>query len=123
MADLQNLSGGGLPGPVREQDKIMLVLAYLGPLALIPLLTVKDSEFVTFHARQGLAFMVFSIAYGIAMGVIAMIPVIGWIVGCLGSIASFGFLVFAIFLIVKAVGGERYRVPLIGDIADRLPQF
>ena len=40
---------------VREQDKIMLVLAYLPCLlCLIPLLTVKDSPFVTWHAKQGL---------------------------------------------------------------------
>src|SRR5215469_5978975 len=39
---------------VRDQDKVMLVLAYLGLLALIPLLTVNDSEFVKWHAKNGL---------------------------------------------------------------------
>ena len=37
---------------VREQDKIMLILAYFFPI--IPLLVVKDSEYVQWHARQGL---------------------------------------------------------------------
>lgn len=49
----QILSVGGTD-TVREQDKIMLVLSYLGVLALIPLLTVKDSDFVKWHAKQGL---------------------------------------------------------------------
>ena len=33
--------------PVRDQDKIMLILSYLGLLSLIPLLTVKDSPYVS----------------------------------------------------------------------------
>src|SRR3954471_3874557 len=36
--------------PVREQDRIHLVLSYIGLLALIPLLTVNDSRFVRWHA-------------------------------------------------------------------------
>ena len=45
---------------VREQDKVQLILAYLGILSLIPMLTVKDSEFVKWHAKQGLVlFIVF----------------------------------------------------------------
>lgn len=37
---------------IRDNDKIMLVLCYLGLLALIPLFTVKDSDYVHWHARQ-----------------------------------------------------------------------
>lgn len=37
---------------IREQDKIMLILAYLFPF--VPFFTVKDSEYVMWHARQGL---------------------------------------------------------------------
>jgi fumarate reductase subunit D len=93
-------------GQVRDQDKIMLVLAYLSIFALIPFLTVKDSEFVRFHARQGVVLFGFSV-------VTTFIP----IVGC---VAPFFFLGVSIFAIVKALGGERWRMPLVADLADRL---
>ena len=103
---------------VRDQDKIMLVLSYLGLFALIPLLTVKDSDYVKWHAKQGL---VYGVGGGIALSIIstvlAIIPVIGWLLGCVGSLAFLGFNFYVMFM--KALKGERYRIPLFADIADK----
>lgn len=98
---------------VREQDKIMLILSYLGILSLIPLLTVKDSEFVKWHAKQGL---VLAIASTILIVVLGWIPVLGCIAAPVGGI---GFLVFAILGITKSLKGERYRIPVLADLADK----
>ena len=47
--------GGPPPADVvREQDKLMLVFSYLSLLALVPLLTVNDSDYVRWHAKNGL---------------------------------------------------------------------
>ena len=97
---------------VREQDKIMLVLAYLGILALIPLLTVKDSEFVKWHSKNGL---VLGVGGGIVTSIVSMIPVIG-LISCLLGLA---LLVVDIMAMVKALGGERWRIPVISDLADK----
>lgn len=97
---------------VREQDKIHLILSYFGILCLIPLLTVKDSPFVQFHAKQGVVLL---IAF-VAVSIISIIPLIGWIVGCAGFIAG---LVFAIMGIVKALAGERWVIPVIGQFASK----
>lgn len=104
--------------PVRDQDKIMLVLSYFGLLALIPLLTVKDSDYVKWHAKQGLVLMGAFIVLGIAAGVIGMIPIIGWIIaGCLYPIAALGVSIMAI---MKALKGERWRLPVVADLADKI---
>ena len=50
---------------------------------------------------------------GIALGIIAIIPVVGTIVAAVGSIATF---VFAILGIINAVKGEMKPLPLIGGI-------
>ncbi|MBS1152735.1 MAG: hypothetical protein H6Q89_4433 [Myxococcaceae bacterium] len=97
---------------VRDQDKIMLVLAYLGIFALIPLLTVKDSDFVKWHAKQGL---VLGLGGGIIATIIGMIPFIG-LVSCLLMPA---ILVLCVMGIIKAMGGQRWRIPLVADIADK----
>ncbi len=95
---------------VREQDKIQLVLAYFGILALIPFLTVKDSPFVTFHAKQGL---VLNVVGAIALTILSVIPVVN-LVTCLLWPA---LLVVDVLAIMKALKGERWNIPVVSDIA------
>ncbi len=103
---------------VRDQDKIMLVLAYFGLFSLIPLLTVKDSDYVKWHAKQGLVLFFAFIVAGVAAAVIGMIPVIGWIIsGCLYPLAALGLSIMAI---MKALKGERWRLPVVADLADKI---
>src|SRR5262244_4631576 len=94
---------------VRDQDKIMLVLAYLGVLALIPLLTVKDSAFVRWHAKNGLTLDVVVV---VAFIVLQFLPVIGWFLGCVGFV---GLIAVTVIAISKALRGERWRIPSISD--------
>ncbi len=103
----------GTAEPVREQDKIMLVLSYLGILALIPLLTVKDSPYVQWHAKNGL---VLGVGGSIALTILSFIPYIGWVIACVGWPA---LLVVDILAIVKALKGERWRIPGVSDIAEK----
>ena len=91
-----------------QNNKIMAVLAYIGILFLVPLLAAKDSKFARFHANQGLVLLV-----GIASGILLWIPVIGWLISVLLSIA---LLVFMILGIVNAAQGKAKELPLIGSI-------
>ena len=100
---------------VREQDKIQLILAYAPCLlCLIPLLTIKDSPFVQFHAKQG---AVLTIGGSIVLTLISIVPVVGWIIGCLGGPAM---LVVSIIGMIKATKGERWRIPVVADLADKI---
>lgn len=110
QSPIQPVGGGS---EVRDQDKIMLILAYLGLLAIIPLVTVKDSEYVKWHAKQGL--VLFGAA--IVLSFLNVIPVVGQIVFCLGSLGVF---VLSIMGIVKALAGQRWRMPLLADLADKI---
>lgn len=102
---------------VREQDKIMLVLAYLGVFALIPLLTVKDSEYVRWHAKQGLALAIGWVGWVIAGSLLMFLPFIGWLLGCSGHLL---FLVLTIVAIVKAFEPTRWRIPVVSALAEKL---
>lgn len=98
---------------VREQDKMMLILAYAPCLlCLIPLLTVKDSEFVKWHAKQGL---VLTVGGGIALSILGVIPVVGLATCLLGP----GLLVVCIMAIMKALKGERWNLPVVSDLASK----
>jgi uncharacterized membrane protein len=65
---------------------------------------------IRFHCWQ-------SICLGIAwfaISLIAIIPILGWLVFLLGSLLLF---VVWIICLVKAFGGQRFKVPVIGDFA------
>jgi fumarate reductase subunit D len=98
---------------VRDQDKIMLVLSYLGLLALIPLLTVKDSEYVKWHAKNGLVLGVGGWLLSIVLG---FLPVVNLLTCVLGP----AVLVVDIIAMIKALGGERWRIPVVTDLAEKI---
>jgi uncharacterized membrane protein len=108
---------GGGAETVREQDKVMLILSYLGILSLIPLLTVKDSEYVKWHAKQGLVMGLSCIVVAIVGTVLSgLIPVVGLLLNCGLWI---GWWVLDIMAMVKGVKGQRWRIPVIADLSEK----
>ena len=88
-----------------EKNKVMAVLAYI--LFFIPLLAVKDSKFARFHTNQGLVLFL----GGIIASVVAVIPVIGWIIA---PIAGLVITVLAVIGIINALNGRAKELPVIG---------
>ena len=99
---------------VRDQDKIHLVLAYLGCLSLIPYLTVKDCPYVTWHAKQGLVLLGAEIVVSVLS---VLLSFVGG--GCLGTLLNLGLLGVSVVAIVRALRGERWRLPVLADLADK----
>jgi uncharacterized membrane protein len=88
-------------------------LAYfLGPITgILFLLIEKNNKFVRFHAMQS------TITFGglfVVQLVLGVIPILGWMVGSLLSVAA---LIAWLFLMYKAFNNEEYELPVIGDIA------
>jgi uncharacterized membrane protein len=73
----------------------------------------KKNKFVRFHARQSI--MVFAFLF--VLNVLAkLLPFIGWPISTLLGIIG---IVIWIFLMIKAYTGEYFKLPVIGDIAER----
>ncbi len=100
------------PATPPSNDALLLVLCYVGLLAIVPYLVARDREGLKFHARQGLALGL----VGVLCAALAAIPFLGF-VGFLGLLLV---LVLSILGIVKALGGQRWRMPIAADLADRL---
>ena len=125
---------GSNPGPTATpaastgsgeiSDNIMAALAYIWPVAVVLLLIepYKSRRFVRFHCFQSLFFVVayFVIWTGL------------WVTSTVLSMAGVGFimwlptlllwpagLILWIVLIVKAYQGEKFRLPVLGDLAER----
>ena len=116
-------SGVSLPGIAFNIAGLLCYI--LWPVACILFLLVgpyNKNKFVRFHAYQavflGIAGIVAAIALQILTSILVLIPLLGWIVGSLVWIAyGITLLVLVILLMVKAYNGERYNVPVIGDLA------
>ncbi len=73
----------------------------------------KEDKFVRFHAMQSI------VTFGIitvASIIFSFIPIIGAIIGWLLSILA---LILWIVLMVKAYQGQKYKLPWVGDFADK----
>jgi uncharacterized membrane protein len=104
---------------VSENRKIMIVLAYLGPLALIPLLVEKEDREVQWHAKHGLVLFVAFLAVALAIFVVSFIPWIGCITALLVLAVWLAYFVVAILCIVKGLDGQRFLIPGVSEFADR----
>lgn len=99
-------------------------LAYLlGPITGIAFLVLeKENRFVRFHAAQsiavGILLIVASIALSILSGILAVVPVLGWIAALLAGLA-FGLLTFVLWVMLmwRAWNGREWEVPVAGGIA------
>ncbi len=111
------------PPPSQEESSnrtIMLILSYLGILALIPLLVEKDDPEVQWHAKHGLVLTVGWIVLSITLAILSSFPYIGMFLGC--AVAPLLWLVILVIQIVamlKALKGERLIIPMISDYADK----
>ena len=80
---------------------------------LIFFLIEKDNKFVRFHAMQSMITFGGLTALFLFLG---FLPVIGWmLVPILGVLQ----LVLWILLMVKAYQGEKFKLPVIGDLAEK----
>ena len=106
---------------------IMIVLSYLGLLALIPLLVEKNDKEVQWHAKHGLVLLVAEIVifivYSIVMMLVTHIPFLGCLAALVGGLLWFviviGILIIHIMCIVKGVNGQRFTLPYISEYADK----
>ncbi len=80
---------------------------------IVFLLAEKKSKFVKFHALQS------TITFGsisILLIVFGFIPVLGVLIDVLIDIAA---VILWILLMIKAYSGEKYKLPIVGDIAEK----
>ena len=95
-----------------SDDNLIAAVSYLWVLSIIILLVKKDSEYVTFHARQGCLLF----AASIALVVLSYFPFVGYLFG----IAQLVIVVAVIVGFIQAYSGKKYKMPLIGDYAEKI---
>jgi uncharacterized membrane protein len=100
---------------VGMQPNVAAVLSYLLGFVtgIIFFLVEKENKFVRFHAMQSIVVFGFLFVLNI---VLPFIPVIGWVLMPILSIAAF---ILWIVLMISAGQGKKTKMPFAGDIAEK----
>jgi len=104
------------PAQAGLSDNAAGALAYVTIIPAIVFLVVEPynrNSYVRFHAWQCIFL---GIAAVVVHTILSVIPIIGWI---LIPFASLGFLVIWVIVLLKALKGQRYHLPLIGKYAEQ----
>jgi uncharacterized membrane protein len=80
----------------------------------------KPSSLASWHLRQSLLINLIMLAISVVQGILALLPIIGWIINALLGFFSLVLFAFLIVGIVYAAKGEKKTLPVIGDYAQRI---
>jgi uncharacterized membrane protein len=103
-------------------DNVAGMLAYVTFIpAIIFLATApyNQSRFVRFHSYQSIFFCVAVIAIKIILSILTFVPLLILITGPLFLLVALGSLILWIILLLKANQGQMFKLPIIGDLAQK----
>lgn len=122
---MKNVAEQGVTQNKSSDSQLIAAVAWIiSFLGIIFYFMKKDDSFVKFHAIQsaifGVAMMVIIIGISIISGIATFVfAPIGAVLGCLSFIAALLWLVVDLAGAYKAYNGERYKFPVIGDMAEK----
>lgn len=94
-----------------DEGRLAAVMSYIPFLCFIPLLNMKHNEEARFHARQGvMLFLIELVAF------LFLFERISQFVFTAVLIVAVAFSLAGIYL---ALQGKNYRLPIVGDLADK----
>ena len=109
-------------------SKVLGAIAYfLGFFAILLYLIKKEDKFVKFHSIQSILLnVVWMVVFTVLMIGSMSLTVVTATMGGIGGLsmlclpfAGLGVLVVVLFMMWKAFSGEMYKLPFIGDLADK----
>jgi uncharacterized membrane protein len=120
-------AAGGQPTSTGLDPKLAGLLCYILGLitGLIFFLIEKSNAVVRFHAAQSIVFSVATIALWIVLTIVSIVLYqISWTLGNLFNLLTLlvwlGLFIVWIILLVKGYSGQKWKLPVLGDMAERL---
>ncbi len=103
-------------------DNVAGMLAYVTIIPAIVFLVIEPynrSRFVRFHAWQCIFFNLSWWVLWIGLSIVAHIPLLGFLTILIWPLIGLGGLIVWIILLLKANQGQMYKLPMIGDLAEK----
>jgi uncharacterized membrane protein len=103
-------------------ENVAGALAYVTIIPAIIFLVLdpyNKNRFVRFHAFQSVFFHVAWIALWMVLGIFGHIPLFGWASVLLWPLVGLAGFILWLVLVVKAFQGQWFKLPVIGDMAEK----
>jgi uncharacterized membrane protein len=102
-------------------DNLAGALAYLliPAIVFLAIEPYNRNRYIRFHSFQSIFFAVALIALSVALSILTFIPFIGLILIPVHLLIGLGSFVVWIILTLKAYQGQKFKLPVIGDIAEQ----
>lgn len=116
---------GGAPGVGTTggmSDNVAGLLAYVTIIPAIIFLVIEPynkNRFIRFHSFQNIFFHVAWFALWMILAFVGHIPVLGWLTILIWPLIGLGGLILWIVLVLKAYQGQMFKLPVIGDMAEK----
>jgi uncharacterized membrane protein len=97
-------------------------LAYVTIIPAIIFLLVSPynkSPNVRFHSWQSIFLAIAWVAADIVLMILGRLPFIGLINLLLWPLVALGFFILWVIVLIKAFNGQKFKIPLIGDLAEK----
>jgi uncharacterized membrane protein len=120
-------SGAPVARPVQAaagglSDNVAGMLAYFTIIPAIIFLVLEPynrSRFIRFHAFQSIFFGVAWTVLWIALKIIVLIPFLGWLTILIWPLIGLAGFIIWIVLLLKAYQAQMWKLPVIGDMAEK----
>jgi uncharacterized membrane protein/ribosomal protein L40E len=117
MLDTSKVAGSTTSLEPNVAGLLCYVLGWITGLVFI--LIEKENKFVRFHAMQSIVtFGAFSVLW-IPFSILSQMDILRVLFGILQAVTGILAFVLWIVLMIKAYQGERYKLPIVGDIAEK----
>jgi uncharacterized membrane protein len=132
---MENTGGTGKSALGLDANITALLGYIIWIVALIALVMEKENRFVRFHAIQSLLYHAAIIVVMIALGIIGMFlgvasavagssggaigGLFGGLIGLIWMVVFLAYLVGLVYAAVQAYGGKWFKLPLIGNMAEK----
>ena len=119
VATTQSVAQGQVGGLT---ENVAGALAYVTIIPAILFLVIEPynkNRFVRFHAFHSLFFHVAWIVLWIGLGIFGHLPFLGWASLLLWPLIGLAGFVLWLVLVFKAYQGKTFKLPVIGDMAEK----
>lgn len=99
--------------PEVQDAQFFAAIGYLSFLCFVPLALKRNNKFALFHGKQALVLFILELAAAI----LKVVPALGDLVFTLAFVI---FGIVSLIGIVKVLMGERWEIPMVSEIAERI---
>ena len=96
---------------VNEEEKKIAIISYITIIGLVIAFVMNNDKklgFASYHIRQSLGLC----ATGFALGIIGIIPILGWLINIIGI---FVLLYMWVMALMNAINGNEKPAPILGS--------